>query len=283
METVARVELRARLIFVGREAVIWISFALAYFAIRGLTEGSVEQATANAHSLIELEQRIGIHHEEALQDLIIDHRLLVSAANWVYIWLHWPAIAFMAVFLALKHPGTYRVIRTAFVISGSIGLVIFALFPVSPPRFVMPGVVDTVTEHSRSYRVLQPPQLTNKYAAMPSLHFGWNMLVGLALVWRARLWPVRVAGGVIPFLMFWAIVLTANHYFLDGIVGGALALFGLLVSYTLYRILDGRRTPPGDSTRENPDHAGPGAPSQDLPGGTAHRSVAWQRAAGAPG
>ena len=65
-------------------------------------------------------------------------------------------------------------------ISGLIGFAFFAAFPVAPPRLADRGIVDTVTEYSESYRALQPPALTNKYAAFPSLHAGWN-LVGIVL------------------------------------------------------------------------------------------------------
>ncbi len=67
-------------------------------------------------------------------------------------------------------------------ISGAVGMVIFATCPVAPPRMVDAGLVDTVTEHSSAYRLLEPPALVNQYAAMPSLPAGWDLLVGIAIV-----------------------------------------------------------------------------------------------------
>jgi hypothetical protein len=101
------------------------------------------------------------------------------------------------------------------------------VFPVAPPRLADIGLVDTVTQHSNAYRVLQPKAFTNQYAAVPSLHFGWDLLIGIALVTNARWLAVRVFGAVVPVLMFAAIVLTANHYIFDAIAGGAVALTGL--------------------------------------------------------
>jgi hypothetical protein len=109
-------------------------------------------------------------------------------------------------------------------------MLVFLTYPVAPPRFLSDyGFIDTVTLHSESYRVLQPPALANLYAAMPSLHFGWNFLMGIA-VWRES----RSSGGKLIALlispaMFLAIVLTANHFILDGLVGGALVLASLAV------------------------------------------------------
>lgn len=112
-------------------------------------------------------------------------------------------------------------------ISGGIGLIIFALYAVTPPRLLAPEYVDTVTLRSISYRVLQPPSLVNKYAAVPSLHFGWNLLVGLA--WRtvgtSRL--LTGASVVMPLAMGFAVVATANHWTFDVIAGAAVALSGL--------------------------------------------------------
>ncbi len=87
-----------------------------------------------------------------------------------------------------------------------------------------------MTELSNSYRVLQPPSLVNKYAALPSLHVGWNLLIGLAVYRTGVNRAARVFGVVSPALMFAAVVLTGNHYVIDGVLGAAVAVIGLIVS-----------------------------------------------------
>jgi hypothetical protein len=87
--------------------------------------------------------------------------------------------------------------------------------------------------YSHSYRVLQPPAFVNQYAAVPSLHFGWDLLIGIALITQSRWLAVRIAGAIIPLLMVSAIVLTANHYIFDALAGGAVALTGLAIAYAL--------------------------------------------------
>jgi membrane-associated phospholipid phosphatase len=116
-------------------------------------------------------------------------------------------------------------------LSGVIGLVIFASFPVAPPRLAEPGVVvDTVTLHSHAYRVLQPAAFTNPYAAMPSLHVGWNLLVGITLARTSRSRAVRLFGWLMPVAMVLAVVLTANHYLLDAVCGALIALGSLSIT-----------------------------------------------------
>jgi hypothetical protein len=218
----------------GREMLIIAPAAFLYFAVRGMVDAREVDAVRNAESVVRVQERLRISHEPAMQDWILGSDLLVRLVNWVYIWGHWPVVVVTLVWLIIARPKTFSIYRNAFLISGTLAMLVFALFPVAPPR-LMPdmAVIDTVTEQSRSYRVLQPPALTNPFAAMPSLHFGWNLLMGIAIVREARTLPARWFGYAIPVGMFLAIVLTANHYFLDGIAGGALVLASLWVSLTL--------------------------------------------------
>ncbi|HEY8490146.1 MAG TPA: phosphatase PAP2 family protein [Dehalococcoidia bacterium] len=219
----------------GREAALVLLAVFTYFAVRELTEGSVQRAEANAALLVRLEEALGIFREPALQHAILDHHGLVTLANWVYIWGHWPFIALVAVWLFLRRPGAYRRYRNAFIVSGAMGLLLFMTFPVAPPRLAVDvAVVDTVSQYSHAYRVLQPPSLVNQYAAFPSLHFGWDLLIGLALVREARALWARLLGLLAPLAMFAAIVLTANHYIVDGVAGAAVALLGLWLAARLW-------------------------------------------------
>jgi membrane-associated phospholipid phosphatase len=114
--------------------------------------------------------------------------------------------------------------------------VIFALYPVAPPRFIPElGFADTVDKRAIFNNILLPPSLTNTYAAMPSLHAGWNLLVGIALVRHGSHWATRAFGVVMPVMMFFSIVFTGNHYIIDGIAGDAIAEFGLLVALAFAR------------------------------------------------
>jgi len=225
-----------------REVAIAFGAFFIYFGVRGLTEGSVAQAEANAHDLFAFEQWLRLDFEHAIQETVTSSEFLTDLANWIYIWGHWPVIAFVAGWLLLRRPADYRLIRNAFLISGGIGLIIFATYPVAPPRLLDIDLVDTVTERSRAYRVLQPPAFVNQYAALPSLHFGWDLLMGISLVRFARRWWVRAIGVLLPFAMGYAIVATANHFVIDGIAGGALALAGLGIAWTFERRRRARET-----------------------------------------
>ena len=209
---------------------------LVYFGVRAATIDRVPAAEAHARSVVHLEHVLAIAREQDLQDLVIHHRALITIANWVYIWGHWPLIAISAIWLFRHRPDAYRLMRTAIFASGAIGMIIFLVYPVAPPRLAGTGLTDTVTSYSHAYRVLQPPSLEDRYAALPSLHFGWDLLVGLTL---ARFHPrrsVRVVGVLMPIAMALAVVMTANHYVLDVIVGGLVATTGLVIASRLVHV-----------------------------------------------
>lgn len=207
--------------------------ALCYFAVRGFTQSSLALAQDNARAVVRLERRLGIDWEDAAQALVIDHETLVRIVNAVYMYGHWPVIAVTLGLLFARAPDRFYLLRNAMFVSGAIGLVIFALVPVAPPRLGVLDLVDTVTEGTREYRTLQPPGLINRYAAVPSLHFGWNLLVGI-IVWRTtRRRALRATAVVVPVAMAFAVVATANHYVIDVVLGGAVALVGLAVAQWL--------------------------------------------------
>ncbi len=226
---------RAALEF-GRELVVVLAAIAVYFLVRGLTEGSKDDALRNARWLLDFERATWMAWEDEGQDLIIGRQSMVTLFNWVYMYGHWPVIAVVGLWLYLRRPQMFFLVRNACLISGAFGILVFATFPVAPPRLLGSEFVDTVTLHSKAYRVLQPPAFVNQYAALPSLHFGWNMLVGWALIREGRYLPVRLFGWVLPVLMALAIVLTANHFIVDGFAGAAVAFAGLWIAIRLRRI-----------------------------------------------
>ena len=221
-----------RLAFLREAAIITGAF-FAYALVRAATEGELAVALRHANSLIHLERSYGLFIEPAVQAAIIGERWLVDVANMVYVWGHWPVIGVVALWLYRTQQDRYRVFRNAFLISGAIGLLFFMTFPTAPPRLVDLGLVDTVVTHSESYKVLQPPALTNQYAAFPSLHFGWNLLIGIALIRSSPRITVRMFGVLLPVAMLAAVVVTANHYWVDAAAGAIVALTGLAIAVWL--------------------------------------------------
>jgi hypothetical protein len=211
--------------------------AVFYFLVRGLTQGDEDSAIAHAHSILRLERALRLDLELGVQTHVVPHHNVVTIANWIYMWGHWPAISAALLALYIRDRKHYVLLRNAMFLSGAAGLLVFALWPVAPPRLLPnAGYVDTVTVWSDSYRVLQPPALVNKFAAMPSFHVGWNLLVGITLWMSFRSRWIRALAVASPVLMAGAVVATANHYLLDSIAGMAGALAGLALSYQIFEL-----------------------------------------------
>jgi hypothetical protein len=231
---------RSHVLFVLGQTGIVLLGVFVYFRIRGLTEGSTEIANAHAHDIVAFERALGIDVEATLQSWVAPSHQLETVANWIYIWGHWPVIIATMIWLVWQHRRVFLRLRDAMLISGALGMVVFVSYPVAPPRLAGLGLVDTVTENSQAYRVLQPPAFVNQYAAMPSLHSGWDLLVGMAIFAAASTLALRIVGVAMPILMALAVVATANHYVVDVVAGVALVLFGHLVALRLERRRDER-------------------------------------------
>jgi hypothetical protein len=232
-------------IALGLEAVILVLAYLSYEAVRRLVRSEPAEAFHHATSIIRLEQRLGIFFEPDLQSLIVGHHWLVTLFNWVYVWGYLPVICVAGLYLYLFHRSFYARYRNAFLLSGAVGLAVFALVPVAPPRMLPEfGFVDTVRVNSAFYRQFHESGLVNEFAAVPSFHFGWILLVGLALIQTNRRVAVRAFGVALPALMLAAIVFTANHYVLDAVVGAAIVLAALVIVIRGERLIPAMRQVP---------------------------------------
>ena len=238
---------------------------LIYFLIRGGVVDRAAEAFARAGDLVEVERALGVFWEPAMQAWILDSPSLISVFNGVYFWLHMPLILAMAVWLFARHREVYRLTRNAFLGSAVIALVLYATLPVAPPRFFPElGFVDTMALYSEAnYQAQEVGLFVNPYAALPSLHFGWALLLGIAL-WMAR--PrgqigrrailmgsaFAVVGIAIPTGQLFAIVLTGNHFLIDAWAGGIVAGLGLAGAVVWRRRREaGRGTSAGDGLGED--------------------------------
>jgi membrane-associated phospholipid phosphatase len=212
-----------------REVALFAGAYLTYFGVRAITEGNAQAAVDHASDLLRVERGLSLDAERWVQDAVLDDQTLVDIANAIYMYGHWPVLILGGILLFNTSRGVYFQLRNACLVSGAIGLVIFAVFPVAPPRLADLGLLDTITVHDPGYRDVLPPSLVNEYAAMPSFHAGWNVLMGIFL-WRAsRFFLLRAFAVVMPAAMIFAVLATGNHFVLDVVAGVGIALAALLI------------------------------------------------------
>ncbi len=219
------------------EVVVVVVSFLVYFAIRGSVVSRVGDAMVRGFDVISLEQHLGIYWELTMQGWIIDHYWLIKIMNWIYFWGHMPLIIVFAVWLWIWHRHTYVLMRNAFLASGAIGVVIYWLFPVAPPRLIpFGGFTDTMAVFDKlGYDAQETKAFVNEFASVPSLHFGWSMLIGLAVFWVGRHWWLKAFGLIWPVAMFFSVVMTGNHFIFDTVTGAIVCLIGLWIAWEMDR------------------------------------------------
>src|SRR5262249_54049565 len=150
---------------------------LAYFLTRGLIRGHASDALLHARDLLAVEQVLHLDPEISLQHLALALPWLTAAANLIYLGAHLPVLICVAIWLYRNYRSAYREFRNAFALSAVLGLSVYVILPVAPPRF-LPGFVDTLETAGIGLDGSAVGLLYNPYAAMPSLHVGWALLAG---------------------------------------------------------------------------------------------------------
>jgi hypothetical protein len=213
-----------------REVLYIVGFYVVYSAIRNAGTGaeSVDQAFHHAKAIISIERFVGLYHEETIQELFLSQRWFIRLWNIYYGSLHFIVTAFALVWCFRRRPERYPLWRNALAATTALALIGFAFFALMPPRLLPPsyGFVDTLAKVGGlwSFDSGTMKSISNQYAAMPSLHFGWSLWCVFTL------WPatasrrsLRLLLLAYPIATLFAIIVTANHFWLDA-VGGAVAL-----------------------------------------------------------
>jgi len=214
-------------VFVLGQILLLASLYLLYDLGRHFAVGRESEALHHARRIWALERLFDLPNEATVQSWAMRSTHLLEFANRFYIGVHFPAaIAFLLWVLIFHRPAWPRV-RTVIVASTGVALLIHIAYPLAPPRFLprmLPNVslVDTGAVFGPS-PYGPHDTVANQYAAMPSLHIGWSILEawGVITILRARARWLAILHPVITTLV---VVVTANHYWVDGIMGGALVV-----------------------------------------------------------
>lgn len=202
----------------SRELVAMSLLFCIYKFGRSIHSVDVTVAYNNARTVWDFERWVNLPNELSAQNAILAGEHLTKFANVYYVWMHWPVTVAFLVWMYFRRPLLYPPVRRAIIAMTFIALLLHLTFPLAPPRMLSDlGFVDTGAVYGPSlYGPADQATIINQYAAMPSLHVGWAMLVAAGLIaalnsrWR-WLWLLH------PTLTAVAVVVTANHYWLDGI------------------------------------------------------------------
>ena len=225
------------------------------YIIYSLSRGSVGKASVafdHAREIIDIEKALSIFVEPDIQSFFLESSLRMDIANSLYTYCYYPPLILFAIWAYWRHRPKYKIIRTTFVISAALAFIVFATYPVAPPRFFDGlhgaenlGFMDTLVQHwnvdDKSIGAFYNP-----YAAMPSLHQGWTLMIGAGIIWMTKSWFGKVIGVSLPIAMFVGIVSTANHFVLDAVGGAVILSISIGLTVLLLKRL-GRYNPKSNS------------------------------------
>jgi hypothetical protein len=199
--------------FLTQVVVLFTGWA-AYTSVRVFIEGDIDTATANALRIIDFERGLGLYFEPDLQALAMRSEMVVRFFNWVYSFVYLAFVAGALVWLWGTNGRAYDTLRNSLGVSVLPAVATIAFFAVAPPRLVPEsGMVDTIALYGRERA------FSNEFAAVPSLHVGWMAIAGIALAMATQSrWRYAIA--VVPgAMMMLTVIITGNHYWIDGVVG----------------------------------------------------------------
>ncbi|MFI8853483.1 bifunctional glycosyltransferase 87/phosphatase PAP2 family protein [Streptomyces sp. 891-h] len=211
----------------------------AYSYVRGHAPDSRSLAEGHGDQILTAESFLHIDIEHSLNKLAARTEWLRDACDTYYTTFHFLVPITLLAFLYMRRVPQYRAARTALSFATLLGLVGFWLYPLAPPR-LMPGLGYIDTAHGP--QDLSNPdfgaltQLSNQYAAMPSLHVGWSLWCAIVVFFLTRSRWLRALGALYPLMTTFVVMATANHYLLDAVGGVAVVTAGFLGQRWLARI-----------------------------------------------
>lgn len=206
------------------EAAVLVALYLAGELARGLARGDDAAAERHAEAIASLERHLHVFGEAAVQRAAGHVPALSTVLGYAYVSLHLAATVAVLVWVYRRHGHAYPAVRTTFALATALAVVGYALYPTAPPRLAGLGIGDTVS-HVTAVDLDSGfvSSLYNPYAAFPSMHVGFAVLIA-GTVWRLGARTVwRVAALLYPVAILFVIVATGNHFFVDAVAGGAVA------------------------------------------------------------
>jgi membrane-associated phospholipid phosphatase len=210
----------------GLQISIWIGFLLAYQVARGVADRHPEEAIANGLKVVSFETRVSSDrlYELTLQQFVEQRDWLATLASFTYWTSEFTVLTAALLWLYINRHYAFSRFRNTLLLANLIGLVGYVLMPTAPPRLLGLGFVN---DHKDGLVQLA----ANPYAAMPSLHAADALIVGIVLAFVCRRWWAKLFWAVWPAWVWFAVMATGNHFWLDCVAGVAVALVALGIVY----------------------------------------------------
>jgi len=217
----------------GRQLAIWFCFLGAYQVARGLADRNPPRAFDNGLQVIGIERHLHGLFELSLQRLVDGSHVLATLASWTYWNSEFTVLGLALLWVYLRRNEAFVRFRNTILLANVIGLVGYVLLPTAPQRmFPDLGFSDTLSgfgELNHGSGIIE--FAANPYAAMPSLHAADALIVGLVLFSVCRRWPAKVLWLCWPLWVWFSVMATGNHFWLDVVAGIVVASIAGVIVY----------------------------------------------------
>jgi membrane-associated phospholipid phosphatase len=219
----------------GRQLGILIGVDAAYELARGIADSTRSDAIAHGSQVIDFERTTHTFFEPSLQAFFLPAHWLIDFANQVYLNAQFSIALGFLIWLYLFRNESYYFVRNMFVVAMGLALVGYVLYPTAPPRmFPQHGFVDTIVDFSKvNHDSTLAKVFINPYAAVPSMHCAFALMIGATGVMVCRHWWSKAFWAFWPLLVAWVVIVTANHYWVDAALGWMVAIVSALVAQRL--------------------------------------------------
>jgi hypothetical protein len=202
------------------EAVVVLALYGLYEVARGLAVGDSDDAVRNARALVALERSLHVFVEGRMQDAAHALPGLVDVLNVSYLTLHLVGTVAVLLWLHQRQRAAFPLVRTTLLLASALALAGYLVFPTAPPRLSGIGIIHTVSGGHIDLNAGLVSSLYNPYAAVPSMHVGYALVVGASLLRYGRRRAVRFLIGLLyPLFVLLVVVATGNHFLVDALAG----------------------------------------------------------------
>jgi membrane-associated phospholipid phosphatase len=215
-----------------RQIALFGAAYVLYQVVRGFADGSGYKPFGDATRIINFERVLHVFVEPSIQQWVSARHWLMDVADWTYLNAHYVVTLGVLAWLYLRRNDSFYFVRNMFMVAMAIALVGYWLYPTAPPRLMTEwGFTDSIqqltgitVEHGAGSAFL------NAYAAVPSMHVCFAILVAwpMAVLSGRRL--AKVAWSGYPLLIVFAVVATGNHYLIDVFLGALTAAASAIIS-----------------------------------------------------
>lgn len=205
----------------------WLLFGAAYYLyrlVRGLVDGHPNIAYAHARAIVHLERELHAFIEVDVQRWSVANSFFIHVANWMYVNSHFVVTTSFLIWLYISRNHAYYFVRNMFCIAMLFALIGYVVYPTAPPRFLPEwGFTDTVEDLFGAGASRTAGVLYNPYAAIPSMHVAFALMVAVPAVQLVRNRLLKVVWALYPLVVTWVVIATGNHFWFDAALGALVA------------------------------------------------------------